>query len=260
MNLNYTQFDIKTAFLYGKLQEQVYISVPEGLTVPEGKALLLNKGLYGLKQAPRVWSDTLNQKLEQFGFKKLYSDSCIYYHKERQLYLCIYVDDGLIFANKSEDLNDAVDYLRANFDIRILKDCTFVGLQIERSNLGIFIHQASYATRIIERFKMTDATTNSIPLPENHNLTTKEPTDSDADCPYREAIGSLMYLATNSRPDILHTVTLLAKFQAQPLLKHWQAVKNLLRYMKATVNYGLLYEAGGAIIINAYTDADFASD
>lgn len=93
----------------------------------------------------------------------------------------------------------------------------------------------------------------------NHNLA--ELTDEeDYDCPYREAIGSLLYLATNTRPDILHAVTLLAKFCNHPREKHWNAIERVLRYISGTTGKGLLYTKQDHLSIEAFTDADWASD
>lgn len=153
-NLTYTQFDVQTAFLNGYLEEQVYTSVPEGLKLGTNKALKLNKGLYGLKQAPRVWSNTFKQTIERYGFKSLHSDTCVFQHQEKKLILCIYVDDGLLFARDVAQLREPIEYLKNAFKIREMSGSTFVGLEIERTVDGYFIHQTAFAKKILERFQM----------------------------------------------------------------------------------------------------------
>lgn len=93
------QFDVTTAFFYGTLEEEVFISPPEGMELGPDKALKLVKGLYGLKQAPRVWNAEFNKQVAALGFKATKSDYCLFQHETKKLYLCIYVDDGLMLYN-----------------------------------------------------------------------------------------------------------------------------------------------------------------
>lgn len=259
LNMVFVQFDVQTAFLYGLLEEEVYTEIPEGLQAKSGQALKLKKGLYGLKQSPKVWNDRFTDIIKQYGFQQLKTDSCVFYHKAKGLILIIYVDDGLLFAMNKADLDEPIKYLQEAFKMRVIEGGTFVGLEIVRKDFGYFIHQAAYTKKILKRFSMENCKSVSAPLLAKHNLTEVE--DQPLyDCPYREAIGALLYLATNSRPDILHAVTMLARFSDKPQKKHWFAIQRVMRYLQGTIKYGLSYAKGSAIELIAYSDADWGSD
>lgn len=259
-NLQYTQFDVKTAFLYGEIDEELYIETPKGVKLSNNKALKLQKGLYGLKQAPRVWNNKFKQTVEKIGFRATISDPCVFYEPEKRIYLCIYVDDGLLFAANSNDLQATLNYLKEQFDIRVVRGSTFVGLQIEQQANSYTIKQTSYAKQVLKRFNMDESKPVSAPLETSHKLTEVDPNEEDYKCPYREAIGALNFLATKTRPDILHAVTLLAKFCEHPKQKHWAAIKRVMRYIQGTLEIGLMYTKSEELEVTAYSDADFAAD
>lgn len=258
--MTYIQFDVKTAFLYGILAEEVYIQIPEGLDLSNDHALKLNKGLYGLKQAPRVWNNKFTETIEKLGFKPTYADNCVFHNPHSRLYLCIYVDDGLIFGPNATTLETPIRYLKEHFDIRVVTGTAFIGMEIMPIERGFFVHQQHYAKEILERFQMSNCAPVSAPLETGHQLTMISETDKDLDCPYREAIGALQFLAGNTRPDLLHCVALLAKFSACPKEKHWAAIKRVLRYLRGTLSLGIKFEKENKLKPIAYTDADWASD
>lgn len=259
-DLIYIQFDVQTAFLYGILEEEIYIHPPEGMNIEPNKALKLIKGLYGLKQSPRVWSNKFKEEIQKIGFQAIKTDNCVFKHKQNNIYLCIYVDDGLIFGKHDQELQQIITHLKKVFSIRVMQDSTFVGLEIERTSNGYFIHQASFAKKILERFNMQDSSPVTTPLMTGHKLTEPDNNDTSVECQYREAIGSLLYLAANSRPDLLHAVTMLAKFCSDPKEKHWQAIKRVMRYIKGSMSKGIQFEKQSRLPIDVYTDADHASD
>lgn len=254
------QFDITTAFLYGTLEDDVYIKPPEGMELESGKALKLMKGLYGLKQAPRVWNEEFTKQVEKLGFEATKSDPCLFNHQTRKILLCIYVDDGLVLARQESDLAYVLDNLMKVFEMKTVTNSTFVGLRIQRYNLGYIIHQVPYTRYILEKYRMDDCRSVTAPLIPGHRLTEVSSEDKNIECPYREAIGALMYLATKTRPDILYATTLLAKFCEQPKDKHWLAVKRLMRYLRGTENTFLKFERQSTLGLCVYTDADWGSD
>lgn len=260
LELKIAQFDIVTAFLNGILDEEVYLQPPKGMQVGENKALKLIKGLYGLKQAPRVWNQRFKSEIEKVGFKCLSTDNCVFKHRRHQIFICLYVDDGLILAKEADHLVQVIMHLKKVFNIRVVTQSTFVGLEIIKTNSGYAITQQAYAKRILERFEMLDSRPVTSPLLTKHKLTEFELTEPDYECPYREAIGSLLYLAANTRPDILHPVTLLAKYCNNPKLKHWIAIKRIMRYICGTTHYGIKFDKQEDLSVTVYTDADWASD
>lgn len=259
-DLQIKQFDVTTAFLYGKLEEEVFIKPPEGMDLEQGKALKLIKGLYGLKQAPRVWNAEFRTQVESLGFITLKSDNCLFKHKTKQIYLCIYVDDGLILAPNEPDLDSVINGLKKVFDIKVIVNSAFVGLQIEKVKHGYAIHQATYAKEVLARHGMADSRPVTAPLMHGHRLTDTDSNDKDLDCPYREAIGALLYLATKTRPDILYAITMLAKFCQNPKEKHWTAIKRVMRYIRGTIDMGLLFKKEDKLRLDVFSDADWGSD
>ena len=147
-DLAVVQFDVKTAFLYGEIDEEVYIQPPQGVCIGSQQALKLQKGLYGLKQAPRLWNNKFKQVVESQGFRPTQSDPCLFRHTEKKIFMVIYVDDGLLLARTGDELKVVLDLLRSHFDIRVVTDSTFVGSEIERTGDGYFVHQKSYTLSI----------------------------------------------------------------------------------------------------------------
>lgn len=269
-DLEMMQFDIKTAFLYGELEETIYMQIPEGLKVKDGGNVLckLNKSLYGLKQAPRCWNKKFNDFLKRFEFRASDADNCIYTGtiNNCNVYLALFVDDGLIASKSLNSIHLVLNCLKQSFEVTLGDTSTFVGSQIERNRAEktMFLHQSSYTKLILDKFKMTDAKSNSIPTDPHTILSHTESQDNViANIPYREAVGSLMFLALVSRPDISYAVNLVSRYCNKPNHGPWSAVKRIFKYLVGTINHGILYESGGRkleISLSGYSDADFAGD
>jgi len=218
--------------------------------------LRLRKGLYWLKQSPRIWNNQFKSTIERYGFKATISDSCIFFNEDKNILMAIYADDGLIFAKRQHEIEEVFSMLRENFDIRETTGSCFIGTKIERMSDGYFLQQSAYAKQVLKRFGMEYSKIVSTPLITKHDLTDIDQQEPKYECPFREAIGSLLYLATNTRPDILHPVTLLARFSNNPKEKHWLAVKRIFQYICGTLNFGLKFSRQGDFKMSAYTDAD----
>lgn len=258
-SLHMLQFDISTAFLYGELDEIVYMHAPEGVKTGRDKCLLLKRSLYGLRQAPRAWHFKLSQTLKEIGFKPLNTEQCIFSDQEKQTFVYIYVDDCMICGRDLDKCTKIIDQLSKTFAIKDTTGSLFIGLNIERKDDGsIFVSQSAFANKLVSRFNMSDCI-GSAKL--NLNMADLEIIDDGQTTnePYRSLIGALLYLAVASRPDLLFVTTYLSKFNCKPLEKHWRAAKTLLRYVKGTHQYGLHYSKQGNQLI-AYSDADWAAD
>ncbi|KAJ9546972.1 hypothetical protein OSB04_019515 [Centaurea solstitialis] len=211
------QMDVKTAFLYGYLKEEVYVSQPEGFVDPDHPdyVYILDKALYGLKQAPRAWYEDLSTYLLSKGFKKGSVDSTLFIMKEAKhiVVIQVYVDD-IIFGSTSREL------------------CK------------------KFETIMTQEFKMSTpiATGNKI-SPDHEGKKVDLRT-------YRGMVGSLMYL-TASRPDIMFATCVCARYQAKPKESHLAMVKRIFRYLKGTPYYGLWYPKGLGFELQAYSDADY---
>ena len=206
------------------------MEVPEGVAAEDFKreesecmsaknvVCVLNKSLYGLKQAPRCWNLKFKEFLIKFDFKENAGDQCIFTGTVNGyvVHLALFVDDRLIGCKCLKTVNAILSELNKEFDIKICNASSFVGLQICRSreSKSMYIHQSAYVKSVLNKFGMSGCKSVSVPADPNIIL---EPEDSECEgmsgVPYREAIGSLMFLATVSRPDIDYAVNLLSRFQ-----------------------------------------------
>lgn len=156
-NWRITQMDVKTAFLYGALKEEIYMIQPKGFEKGT-KVCKLEKSIYGLKQASKNWNECVSAFLKIFHLSPLKSDSCIFVNDEmnikgNMLILCIYVDDGLIVGNCSKTMNKCIDYMKTKFEITTNEPNMFVGIKIKRDkNNNIMMNQTDYINRMLMRF------------------------------------------------------------------------------------------------------------
>ncbi|KAJ9557014.1 hypothetical protein OSB04_011628 [Centaurea solstitialis] len=243
--------DVKTAFLYGHLKEEVYVSQPEGFVDPDhpNYVYVLDKALYGLKQAPRAWYEELSTYLLSKGFKKGSVDSTLFIMKEVEhiVVIQVYVDD-IIFGSTSRELCKRFETIMTQeFKMSMMGEINFfLGLQVKQFSDGIFINQSKYIFDLLK--KHSNATRNKIgPDHEGKDVDLRS---------YRGMVGSLMY-RTASRPDIMFATCVCARYQAKPKESHLVAVKRIFRYLKGTPYYGLWYPKGLGFEIQAYSDADY---
>jgi len=258
----FKQFDITTAFLYGEVQETLYLKPPEGLNVAGGFTCLLKKSLYGLKQAPRCWNQKFTSMLAQFNMKPLSCDQSVYVcQKPEPIYLALYVDDGLVFAKHQATIDKLLECLKSHFKVKVINSRCFLGIEIHRSREGICLTQKTYTNRLLSRFDMSECKAAPTPMQVGHNLNKEEvlSTAVITDVPYPQALGGLMYLLI-TRPDIAQTLGVLSKYSSCPRQAHWVAVKRLFRYLKGTANFGLFYPSNAKPVIECFSDADHAGD
>lgn len=259
-NLELAQFDVKTAFLYGDLEETIYMDFPEGYPNPKNKVCKLVKSLYGLKQSPRQWNLKFKEFLTKFKLKQSLNDRCLYFNEDRSIFVVIYVDDGLIASRNKKQISELLRYLEERLEIKHLPCVSYLGFQVnrDRQKKEIVLHQANYVQRILERFKMTECKHASTPeevgqfSSEGSKLLTEE-------YPYKEAIGSLLYLVTCTRPDIAHAVSIASR-TSQPTIAHWNLVKRILRYLAGSKELGLRFRWEDDPKLCGYCDADYAND
>lgn len=254
------QFDVKTAFLNGCLEEEVYIKQPVGFEDGSDRVCRLKKSLYGLKQAPRCWNQRLTKFLKSKHFVNTEADPCLYIRNrnENKLIVVIYVDDGLVAGSNQEDINEFLSQMESEFEIKKGNFEYFLGVSIMKLQDGsLFLSQKTYARKILERFNMSEANAVSTPAlkfekPERDEIETK--------VPFRECVGSLMYLMLVTRPDITYAVSYVGQYLEKPSRKNWSDVKRILRYIKGTLDCGLVFKKVDSPVLEGYADADFASD
>nr|GEZ45157.1 hypothetical protein [Tanacetum cinerariifolium] len=226
------QMDVKTAFLYGPLKEEVYINQPDGFVDPyhPNTVYRLKKALYGLKQALRAWYDELSKFLLSKRFSKgfIYPTLFINKHKGDISFMQIYVDD-IIFGSTNPNLSKRFEKLmHSKFEMSMMGELKFfLGIQIHQSPRGIFINQAKYAQEILKKHGMTSCDSIGTPMATKHLDRNLSGTLVDQ-TKYCSKVGALMYL-TASRPDIMHATCYCARYQAQPTEKHLTVVKWIFR-------------------------------
>ncbi|KAI3707500.1 hypothetical protein L6452_26084 [Arctium lappa] len=254
------QMDVKSALLYGKIEEEVYVCQPPGFENPKfpDRVYKLKKALYGLHQAPRAWSDTLSTYLLKNGFERGIIDKTLFIKRKKKdiLLVQIYVDDIIFGSTKAYMCKEFEELMHNRFKMSSMGELTFfLGLQVKQKEDGIFISQSKYVQDILTKFGFSEAKPASTPM-ETYKQITADLEGEDVDVHhYRSMIGSLMYL-TASRPDIMFAVCVCARFQVRPKQSHFQAVKRIFRYLKGQPRLGLWYPHDSPFDLLAYSDSD----
>eukprot|EP00253_Pinus_taeda_P015362 PITA_15362 len=226
------QMDVKSAFLNGVLKEEVYVEQPLGYEKKgeENKVCKLKKALYGLKQAPRAWYSRIDSYLLDNEFDKCEGEPTVYIKEKdgKILIVVLYVDDVI-----------------------------FTGIEVVQNEKGIFISQARYVDQVLSRFNMEECKAAITPTVMGLKLSREDSSKDFDPSLYKSIVGSLMYL-TETRPDIMYAVSLISRFMERPKEAHWQAAKRILRYVKGTKMFGILYNVSEHSDLVGYTDSDWA--
>ena len=260
--LDIIQFDVATAFLNSTLSEDIYMQQPQGYERGDPSEIVckLKKGLYGHKQASREWYVTLTKKLNKMGFKAVTSDPCLFVKtdedEENPIYIVIYVDDGMIIGRNLDELNAELEELQKSFKLSIQPLTRFLGIEIKRTQNGIFIHQHKYTVDLLKRFNMSECKTLDVPMQPGLHLEGSIPVDMQY--PYQELIGSLLFLVRCTRPDIAYAVHYLSRYFTSYDKTCWMAAKKILQYLQGTMDLGIFYrhEPNKIPKIFGYVDAD----
>eukprot|EP00253_Pinus_taeda_P031280 PITA_31280 len=212
--------DVKLTFLNGVLMEEVYIEQPPGYEKKgqEHKVCRLKKALYGLKQVPRA---------------------------------CFTGNDDYLIENFKIVMKEEFEMT----DMGLLK--YFLGIEVDQNENGIFISQERYVNEALERFYMQDSKAAITPTVMGLKLSKEDSSKDINPSLYKSIVGSVMYL-TATRPDIMFVVILISRFMERPKEAHWQATERILRYVKGTKRFGILYTISECSDLIGYTDSDWA--
>ncbi|GKA71822.1 retrovirus-related pol polyprotein from transposon TNT 1-94 [Tanacetum coccineum] len=261
-NMTIYQMDVKTAFLNGELKEEVYVSQLEGFVDLDHPTHVyrMKKALYGLKQAPRAWYDTLSRFLLDNMFSKGAVDPTLFTRKTGKhiLLVQIYVDDIIFASTDPKACNIFSNEMSSKFQMSMMGQMSFfLGLQVSQNPGGIFINQSKFTLKILKKFGMDSCDPVDTPMVDRLKLD-EDPLGILVDqTQFRSMVGSLMYL-TASRPDLVFTVCMCARYQASPTKKHLKPLKRVFRYLRGTINWGLWYPKDTAMALTTYADADHA--
>ncbi len=254
-NLHMHQLDVKTAFLNGELTELTYCDPPPGFAEGKGKVWKLNKAPYGLKQAPRAWHECLLKALVAGNFVKSETDAGLIMKKTDTcfVYLITYVDDMIIASSDLAEIMSVKKYLGEVFEVTDLGEVShFLGNLIVRTAGSVRVSNPSKVEELLADFNIENLRKVLTHMDPGVVITEKSAQIDKAggsgkpleeDNRYNELIGSLMYLANTTRPDISPAVGLLSRFRSNPTTAHWNAGMRILAYLFHTVHMGLEYHA-----------------
>ncbi|KAK1435293.1 hypothetical protein QVD17_01054 [Tagetes erecta] len=256
--------DVKTAFLNGELKEQVYVSQPEGFVKKgrEHQVYKLEKSLYGLRQSPRAWNTRLDETMKKLGFTKCKHEQAVYRRGEGQRTLIVgtYVDDLIVTGARCDDIFMFKKQMEDQFEMTDLGLLNYyLGIEVTQRDDGISLKQTKYAKKILKETGLLDCNITQFPMEPGLKLSKDDPRSETDVTAYRKVIGSLRYL-THSRPDLSYSVGYMSRFMQTPTHTHAQAVKQILRYVKGSLDFGILYPRGGTGALNGYSDSSHSID
>src|SRR5664279_2048824 len=267
------QMDVKTTFLNGNVEEELYMMQPKGFVDPKdaGKVCKLQRSIYGLKQASQSWNLRFDEVIKGFGFVQNFKEACVYKKVSGSSveFLILYVDDILLIRNDVELLNSVKGYLNNSFSMKDLGEAAYIlGIKIymHRSRRLIRLSQSTYLDKVLKKFKMHEVKKGFLPMLQGKTLsktqcpTTAEERERMNKVPYASAIGSIMYAMLCTRPDVSHALSLTSRYQSDPGEEHWTAVKNILKYLKRTKDMFLVYGGNEELVVKGYVDASFNTD
>jgi hypothetical protein len=260
--------DVKSAFLYGQLDEELYMEQPEGFKIKgqEHKVLRLKRAIYGLRQAALQWWRALDKSMAKLGFKRLLSDSGIFVlqnkYRQPEVIVIIYVDDALFMGLDKSLVSKARDQFMKVWECRDLGELKeYLHMNIEKRNGIISIDQCAYLQKVLNRFNMHNAKIAQTPLPMGYIPTPNtEPVDEQLRQRFQQVIGSLLYIMLGTRPDIAFAVTKLSQQAANPSKDHLAKALYICRYLVGTQKYTLEYNGREQQGIIAFADSDWGSD
>lgn len=223
----------------------------------EDHVYLLKKALYGLKQAPR--NNRIDEYLMQLGFKKRLNKATLYIKGDKIniIIVSLYVDDLLITGSNEGLVKKFSEDMKQTFEMTDLGEMTyFLGIETKQKKGEVFISQQKYAKEILKKFKMDECKSVDTSMSQNEKLMKEVEVEKIDEKIYRSLVGCLMYL-TSTRPDILHSVSLLSRFTNCATETHLKAAKRVLRYVRGTLDDGINFRVDQDCILYVYSDSDW---
>lgn len=263
-DMDITHLDVITAFLNGHLNENICMYLPVGFECTDkGKVLKLKKAIYGLKQSSLMWYERVKDCLCKLNFKMSSNEPCLFtkVSENVKIIVAVYVDDFLIFSNCKEETDNLKTVLSSQFQIKDL-GCVkrYLGMRVhvDRKLNTVTIDQEQYIEQLLLKFGMFNC--RSIDTPIECKLNLEKAENCLTDVPYQRLIGSLMYLAVLSRPDIAYSISYLSQFNNCYNESHFNQAKRVLKYLQKTKHYCLKYSKDNNVELEGFVDADWASD
>ena len=276
LNWDLRQFDIKTAFLHGILpeDEMMFMEQPPGFEAPgkEEWVMRLMKSIYGMKQASRIWNQTFHNAVTQWGFERLECEWCVYRRDSPTgtLIFAVHVDDIIATGSNPKETEQFRDLLKSKWEITELGEPKLaLGINISRNREDhtISLSQTIKIDQLASEYGQQNARSVDTPMiaglqlrrPDKAAPVSADITEWIDRTPYRSLVGSMMYLAVATRPDISYAVGRLASFLDCYRIEHWEAAIRVLRYLKSTRTYALTIGGQKPMSLSGYSDSDYAN-
>ena len=269
LNLELWQIDFESAYLNGKMKEEVYMRQPEGF-VAEGKedhVCRLLRSLYGTMQAGHTWWHELDTTYTELGYVRSRVDESVRSRRagDELTIISTYTDDVTGASTTGDGAARAKGELKDKYKLKDGGELNYMlGIKVERDRAEgtISISQSAYIARVLRRFRYEACVPASTPLPPGTKLSDLNSPENEAEksemakLPFRELLGSLMYLYIGTRPDLSFAIQYLSRYQANPGRAHWNAALHVLRYLKGTIDMKITYSANGPLTPMGYADSD----
>ena len=275
-DMDMEQFDVTQAFLHAEMDEETYTELPDGWELPAGLdplgdyVLKVEKALYGHRRAPFLWYEDIRHTLELLGMKVSDADACVFVKlvNSTRIYLILHVDDFIIASNDAKEKAFIVDTLKERYSLKQLGEVNrYTNYQVSRNRVKkeIYLHQQDYIAELLEMSGMGACAASASKgqlFVDGLQVSRKEEeaVESENGIAYRTLTGALIHLCCHSRPDISYEVVTLCKYNSKPTSNHWEALKQLLRYLKYTANYCLTLGGTSDMILQGFADSGFATD
>ncbi|GMF31306.1 unnamed protein product [Phytophthora lilii] len=262
--LKIRQYDVETAFLNGNLTEVVYMAIPEGIRAETGMVCKLRRNLYGLKQAAAVWYQTI-RVFKKMGFRECRADPYMFLRIGKSPeYIILYVDDLLVGCKTDAEAEAICAELGSQFKFKSIGDARFVlGMEIQYNIVKgkLLQRQTQFIKHLLEKFGQQDSNTVRNPLIIGQDLTQDGSHEMHrGKTQFRELIGSLLYVANATRPDVSIALSILSKFLDNPLEIHWNAAIRVLCYLLGTATLGIQFRRNKHLVLEAFADANWDGD
>jgi hypothetical protein len=262
LDFDIEQMDVKTAFLYGNVDEEIYVEQPEGFSDGTTRVCRLSKALYGLKQSPRIWYQTLSTFLIESGYTPLNSDQSVFVRGNN--YIAVYVDDLLLLGPNKAEIQRVKDILTIRFSMTDLGPIAFyLGIEVrrDRQNRRLKLSQRSYIEQGIKAHGLWDCAPQLTPMGTTRLVSAEGGyvASTEFKARYQSAVGTLMYTMLGTRPDIAFAVSVVSRFSSNPDEHHWKAVKRIFSYLRGSIDLNLVYEGDLSDLVG-HADANWAGD
>jgi transposase InsO family protein len=262
------KIDVKTAFLHGKIDADVYVAAPVGQNPNGDLVAKLDKAVYGTKQGAKCWNEEISTHMKSLGFKASYKDQCVWLRNRggKEMVVLMHVDDQAISGNDMDEIKEFKASLERKYGIVDSGEMTdFLGMRVrrDRERRTVFLDLEHWTRAKLQEIGFDQSNPTQTPLPPGY--VAEKPTDeevaeaNETGFPFAIWAGCLSYLANTTRPELAQAATEFSQNMARYGSRDIAAAKHSLRYLNGTADYGILFGGGDSSIV-AYADASWATD